>query len=122
MKSEGRNEVKEGDVVKECQKALLDSGWVHWRSQSGSFRAVGGGWFRTGVKGLADICAIIPPDGRLLLVECKTEKGKVSKDQEIFLTAAGEHGAFCVVVKDAGQLRWVIQRLKQNPKLKVSEL
>jgi hypothetical protein len=109
-------------VVRDCQEVFLNAGWVHWRSQSGSFRTVGGGWFRTGVKGLPDLCAIIPPKGRLLMVECKKSGGKLSKDQERFLDFAGQQGAFCVVVEDSSELMWVIERLMENPELKVEEL
>lgn len=114
--------MKEGDIVRECQQALREAGWVCWRSQVGSFRSGSGAWFRTGTKGLADLCAIIPPNGRLLLVECKTETGRLSKDQDQFLTTAGEQGAFCVVLEDVIHLKWIIQRLKQNPELKVEDL
>lgn len=114
--------MREGDVVRDCQQAIKDAGWICWRSQVGSFRSGSGAWFRTGTKGLADLCAIIPPDGRLLLVECKKPDGKLSKEQDQFLSTAGEQGAFCVVVDEAIQLRWVIQRLKENPELKTEDL
>lgn len=114
--------MKEGDVVRDCQQALRDAGWICWRSQTGYFRGAGGGFYPTGVKGLADLCAIIPPHGRLLLVECKTVKGRLSIDQDQFLSVAGQQGAFCVVVDEAIQLKWVIERLKKNPELKPENL
>jgi hypothetical protein len=114
--------MKEGDIVRECQVVLLDAGWVHWRSQVGSFRSGSGAWFRTGVKGLPDLCAIIPPRGRLLMVECKKKTGKVSEAQDRFLCLAADQGAFCVVVRDPGQLRWIIHELKKNPELQVEDL
>lgn len=115
-------ETPERDVVQGCQVALHDAGWVHWRSQSGSFRTVGGGWFRTGVVGLADLCAIIPPCGRLLMVECKRESGRLSVAQSRFLDVAAKQGAFCVVIRDPDDLKWVISRLKANPDLKPEDL
>jgi hypothetical protein len=114
--------MKEGDVVRDCQDILMNAGWVHWRSQSGMYRAVGGGWIRNGVVGLPDICAIIPPIGRLLMIECKTKKGKLSDNQDRFLTVAAQHGAFCVVVRDSSELMWVIDRLMENPELKAEDL
>lgn len=114
--------MKEGDLVRECRQVLLDAELVHWRSQSGSFQTKKGGWFRTGVKGLADLCAILPPDGRLLMVECKTVDGRLSPDQERFLDVAGRQGAFCVVVRDARSLAWVIGELKKRPAMKAEDL
>lgn len=114
--------VKECDVVRDCQDVLLNAGLVHWRSQSGSFRAVSGAWFRTGAVGLPDICAIIPPRGRLLLVECKQATGRLSHAQCTFMDRAGRNGAFCVVIRDSSELKWVIERLMENPDLKPEEL
>lgn len=114
--------MSEGDIVRECQEVLFEAGLVHWRSQSGSFRTVGGGWFRTGVKGLPDLCAIIPPKGRLLMIECKTKNGKLSDAQDRFLDIASSQGAFCVVIRNPNELAWVIDRLTENPELKPNEL
>jgi VRR-NUC domain len=112
----------EGDVVRDCKDVLMNVGWVHWRSQSGSFRTTRGGWFRTGVKGLADLCAIIPPRGRLMMIECKKEGGRLSDDQDRFLEWCGSQGALCVVIRDSSDLMWVIDRLMENPDLKAEEL
>lgn len=122
MSVAGRIEVPEREVVRGCQDVLDDAGLVSWRSQSGSFRTAGGAWFRTGVVGLADLCAILPPRGRLLMVECKRETGKLSAAQRSFLEVAGQQGAFCVVVRDPEDLRWVLKRLREDPDLKAEDL
>jgi hypothetical protein len=102
--------------------ALNKAGWVAWKSPTAKLKLSNGRWFHSGMNGLPDISAIIPPDGRLLLVECKTENDDVRPAQDEFMELAGRNGAFCVVVKDAGQLRWIISKLRMNPELKAEDL
>tara|TARA_B100000809_G_C14792398_1_gene407135 strand:+ start:26 stop:367 length:342 start_codon:yes stop_codon:yes gene_type:complete len=37
------------------------------------------------INGVADILGVIPPDGKLVAIEVKSKKGRVSKNQEAFL-------------------------------------
>ena len=114
--------VKEGDIVRACRAVFREEGWVHWRNQTGRFFGAGGGSYPTGTPGLADLCGIIPPRGRILMVECKTATGKVSEVQERFLATATGLGAFCVVIRDAEDLRWVLGRLEEDPDLGPGDL
>jgi hypothetical protein len=61
-------------------------------------------------KGFGDIAAALPPEGRLLLIDCKTGNASRSPEQitlhEKFETA----GALCVVIRNATELLPIIKR------------
>ena len=47
---------------------------------------------------------ILPPDGQLLAVECKTEKGKLSPEQNEFLERVETSGGLALVVRSLNDL------------------
>ena len=84
----------------EIQKAILDylrlKGRFFWRNNSGAFKTESGGFYRVGTAGAPDIIGCV--DGKFVGLEVKTEKGKLSVDQQAFargLRTAG--GAFHLV-------------------------
>ena len=54
-------------------------------------------------RGLPDIWAIAP-GGRIVLVECKSGSGRMSKDQLTFFAMANEKGALCLCIHSVGEL------------------
>lgn len=59
---------------------------------------------KTGPKGIADICGVLAPHGRLVCIEVKTGAGRLNDNQEKFHAMMSSMGALCVVarsVKDA---------------------
>lgn len=82
------------------------SGYVAIRSNAGFFvmdngtrrRAV-----RLAPKGTPDIVACAP-GGRFVAVECKTEKGRLTPQQEAFLDALKKNGAVVLVVRSLEEL------------------
>lgn len=57
--------------------------------------------------GSSDLICCVPPHGRFLAIECKSEKGKLSPEQERFILQVIHHGGVAGVarsVEDAFQL------------------
>lgn len=64
-----------------------------------------GGYRRfAGMKGVPDILAVIPPDGRLLGVECNAARGRMTADQEHFRLRLTMEGGIYVVARSVGEL------------------
>jgi VRR-NUC domain len=66
----------------------------------------------TGRSGLPDITAVLPPKGRLLLLECKAGNDKVREHQEKFMVVAGQQGACCAVLRSLADLESLIGVLR----------
>ena len=88
----------------QIQKAILD--WLAyknipaWRNNTGMIilggekkRAI-----RMGVKGISDILGCLP-DGRILCVEVKTKKGKLTPEQEAFIEKINKLGGNAFVAR-----------------------
>ena len=59
-----------------------------------------------GIKGLPDICGILPGgSGTALFVECKSATGKVSPEQAAFHAQARALGAVVIVARSVDDLR-----------------
>ena len=82
-------------ILNQCRDYLRALGWLVVRHQQGL------GSFR----GLSDLTAI--KDGRVVWIECKTAKGKLSVHQEAFrdaILAAGGEYAVVRCVEDAAKI------------------
>ena len=78
--------ISEKEILKTILEWLAIYKILAWRNQSGIIilgdnkkRAI-----RMGTKGVSDIVGCLP-DGRILCIEVKTEKGKVSDAQQDFI-------------------------------------
>lgn len=91
--------MKETEIVRACLDYLAARKIWAWRQNNTPVPIPGGGFRRfVGLRGIADILAIVPPHGTLCAIEVKRENGRTSEDQEAFgdrLTALG--GIYCVV-------------------------
>jgi hypothetical protein len=78
----------ESDIQLSILNYLHSVGVYAWRNnttgvfdpKSGQFRRLGA----YAIKGVSDILGVLP-DGKLLAIEVKTKKGRVSKAQEMFI-------------------------------------
>jgi hypothetical protein len=71
---------------------------VIWRNESGVAEHHGR-YVRYGLqKGSSDLIGILKPTGRLLALEVKTPKGRLRKEQELFLNLVRNMGGFACVV------------------------
>ena len=96
----------EGRILADCLQYLQVRGIFHWRNSTGAVRIGPGRFMRFGKVGSSDILGVLPPNGRLLCVECKSESGRLSTEQKQFLADVQELGALAVVVrgwKELGQ-------------------
>lgn len=113
----GRTHVPEADVLAAVLELLRLHPHVAWarRSNTGSgyllrsdvYRdLVAAGhlqsntarWMQFGVKGGADVSGMLR-GGRLLQVECKSDRGKLSADQEVFGQAVNGGGGLWLVAR-----------------------
>jgi len=98
--------MKETEILKACLQFLSAHGIFHWRSNQIPAPLPGGGFRRfVGLKGVSDILGMSPQgDGRLLAIECKTETGRVSEHQQVFLDRVTALGGVACVVRSVDEL------------------
>ena len=94
----------ESTVLNGCLRYLDRVGIYHWRNSTGAVRIAPGRFIRFGKVGSSDILAILPPNGRLLCVECKAKGGRLSPEQKQFLDDASSLGCLAIVVRDWREL------------------
>lgn len=87
----------------QIQAAILDylalRGILAWRTNSGAIITQAGRMVHLAPKGTADIIGIMPGSGKLLAIECKTRKGKVTPEQEEFLQRVRDNGGCAFVAR-----------------------
>ena len=70
-------------------------------------------------RGVPDLIGHLPPSGRALYIEVKTEKGRSSEEQEAFLQQAAESGAVAVVARSPRDVLDVLRAIGYVPALRV---
>ena len=82
-----RATIPESAVLNACLQYLVISHIDAWRNNSGAYKipnqAGGARFIRFGRPGSADIIGLLP-NGRFLAVECKSDVGELSKQQQEF--------------------------------------
>ncbi len=89
----------EGVLVAAVLRWLTHRGCYAIRCNTGAYKTPDGRFIRFGVPGMADVLAVAPPNGRALWVECKTEVGRVTVSQNVFIQQMQELGALALVVR-----------------------
>lgn len=91
-------------------------GGYAWRSSSTGIYDQRVGAYRTAPKkGVADILAIMPPSGRLIAIEVKIGKDKLSPEQAGFLANIEHAGGLAYVAKDfQGFQEWWTKHFPQS--------
>lgn len=80
---------------------IYRSGGYAWRAESsGVFDQKLGGYRTAPKKGVSDILALIPPNGRLVAIEIKIGKDHLSPEQEGFLKNIEHCGGLFFIAKD----------------------
>lgn len=90
----------ERDIKREILAVLHAHGIIAFRVHSGQVR-VRRGWMHLAPAGTPDIVAIVPPHGRFLGLEVKTEDGTERPGQLDFAKGARRHGAAVVTVRSS---------------------
>jgi integral membrane sensor domain MASE1 len=93
-------------LVSACLQLLAVRGVMAWRnSTTGVYDPVRKVFRKfTGRKGVSDILGAIIPSGRLLAVECKSGKGRLTKEQKEFLYEINLAGGLAVVARSVDDL------------------
>lgn len=89
-------------LVRDCLEYLHLRNIHAWRNNSGAVKT-GDRFIRFGAVGSPDIMGILPY-GRLLCVECKIGRNKLSRSQQEWLERAKEAGAKTCVVYSLEEL------------------
>jgi hypothetical protein len=96
--------VKESLVVSACIQWLHVHGCFVWRNNTGAYKHPASNTFiRYGLVGSGDILGMTPR-GRFLAVECKSEKGKPTEQQERFGGRVTEHGGLYILAHSIDDL------------------
>lgn len=93
----------ESATVAACLLALSKLPGVRVARMNTGAVKIGSYFVRFGVPGLADICGIIAPHGRLLCVECKSRTGKQRSQQKIFERVIRNHGGIYILCRSADE-------------------
>jgi hypothetical protein len=93
----------EGKVQKACWTWLLQHQVFCWRNNTGSFAIEGGGYFKAGLIGSADIIGLLPT-GRFLAVECKSQDGRQSESQKEFQEHIEQNKGLYILVRSVADL------------------
>jgi hypothetical protein len=71
-----------------------------WRNNSGVFSPRPGSFIRAGTKGMPDLLAVLPPNGRLVGIEVKREEGgRLSPAQKAWGEELTRHGGLFIVAR-----------------------
>ena len=62
-----------------------------------------------GLEGSADVLGCIPPNGRIIALECKTENDDLKKQQRRFRDAVRKRGGIYQVIRDPSEVRPLLE-------------
>lgn len=94
---------KETALVRDCLQYLHTKGIMAWRNNTGGVK-VNKRFVRFGQPGSADILGILPPEGRLLAVECKVGRNELTELQRDWLQRVASSGGLALVVYSLDEL------------------
>lgn len=109
--SKRTNSKEESSLLKACMEYLTlkggqvirnNTGLLFIKDASGKSRAI-----KTGSPGSPDLIAFMP-QGRVLCVECKSKKGRLTDSQKGFIEALRKNGHEVVVVRSLDELMEVV--------------
>ena len=90
--------MKESDISRLVQCALTQEGARVFRNETGGYRSPSGIWVSYGLcKGSSDLIGWYK--GRFLAVEIKTNKGRVTKQQQNFIDQVNLSGGIAFVAR-----------------------
>lgn len=89
--------LKERDITIQIRNYLKIKRIFHWKAWQGLGSE----------KGVPDILGVLP-GGKALMIEIKTEKGRVSEQQEAFIEKARKLGAVAFVARSVNEVMQVL--------------
>lgn len=105
----------EAQILRDIRAALgREPDLVLWRLSQGGAVSRAGQTYRAGlsVNGASDLLGILAPTGRLVALEVKAARGRVSPDQQMFLDLVRRMGGFAAVVRSVDDARSAISRAR----------
>lgn len=98
----------EASVINEIFRALGTRPWLRiWRQNTGG-AVLNGRFVRFGLPGQADITGILP-GGRRLEIECKTRRGRQSKNQKNFQRMIEKFGGIYILARSAAEVEYALK-------------
>lgn len=80
---------------------LYEQGAWGWRQNTGGVYDSRKGIYRfSAKKGISDILGLMPPSGRLIAIEVKIGKDRLSDEQSGFLKSIEHYGGISLIAKD----------------------
>jgi hypothetical protein len=97
-------------IENEIRKALSDIGVLVWKNNTDNRNLHSG----LGI-GCPDLVCVVPPFGRLLLIEVKSQRpgSKVTEEQTRWMNTAALYGAYCGVARSVEEALELV-RLAKN--------
>lgn len=95
------------DLTNQVINFIYRQGGYAWRASSTGVYDEATQSYRTAAKkGVADVLAVLPPSGKLLAVEIKIGKDRLSQEQDGFLKNVSHVGGIAIIVKTFDQFLW----------------
>lgn len=95
--------MREKDIQNEIRLAVSEYAII-FRINTGTFKTADGRYVSTGVPvGHPDLYGFRKSDGKLIYIEVKTEKGKLSKEQKHFLEVMSKYPIIAGVARSASE-------------------
>jgi hypothetical protein len=112
--------IPEKYIENQIMSYLLGNGVFVWKNENGGVFDPNRGKFRAfgkyRLKGLPDIQGVLPPNGRTLAIEVKTQTGRVSPEQKLVVEKMTKLGAIAFIARS---LEDVMKRMHEiKPTLK----
>lgn len=89
--------IPESAIQSHIMQYMTKKGWYVQRQNSGMVKSERGGMVRLAPVGTPDLLCI--KDGRILFIEVKNEKGKVTELQQQKMEELRGYGAECIVAR-----------------------
>lgn len=77
---------------------LQQRGVFCWRANTGTARTAHG-FVRFNIPGCSDIVGVLPPTGRMLCVEVKSDRGRQTPEQKLFEQRVSDAGGLYVLAR-----------------------
>jgi hypothetical protein len=85
-----------------------------WRNSTGVAERAGR-TLRYGLqRGSSDLIGVLAPTGRLVALECKTDVGRLTEEQRLFLAHVRSRGGFAAVVRSVSEFLEAMKRAKEG--------
>lgn len=108
----------EAALSKRVQIALATAGAVVWRNHSGVGKHASGNWVRMGLGvGSADLVGFVKMDGgfaRFFAIELKTKSGRLSREQERWLSLVNRWGGYARCVRSVEEAVDSVREARQG--------